>query len=129
MDEVEGYEGFGAEGNVFERRLVDVEMGDGRIRRGWVYVLAAKPTPAAPVPGNDWRAAHGRRAAFLANLAQKHAEGIAIEEIVARLTSRPWRQTPGRFAIQDEVDLAQALAEGVVSERGLAQATGRWCVV
>lgn len=129
LDEVEGYEGFGRPGNWFERRLIDVHVGDGRIREAWAYFLA-KPIPEhARIPENDWRALRGRRAQFIADLARKHVDGLSVERVMADVTSRPWTEDERLLAIHDAVDLARALTDGVLDERRLAQATGRWVVV
>lgn len=126
LDAVEGFHGYGQPGLGFERRLVWVHVGDGRLRLAWTYVHRGQP--GAPViASGDWRAHQGRREAFLEALAAAHCGGLAEEALAAALAGT------GPFPMLDRTGaalapLAQALGEGRVSERALAQVSGRWAV-
>ncbi len=63
LDEVEGFAGFSGEPSLFLRRLIEVSLADGNVRRAWVYLGGtALDTPRPEIPSGDWLAhlAHRR---------------------------------------------------------------------
>jgi gamma-glutamylcyclotransferase (GGCT)/AIG2-like uncharacterized protein YtfP len=132
LDEIEDFRGCQNDGSLFRRTLTTVDVGDGRLRRAWVYGLAAGLDEASPIPSGDWRAHRGCRETFLAELAAAHAAAGGGEEAIAR---RLAGEVP--FAMGGTVEvvaaqlmpLARALADGSLSERRLAQQSGRWAVI
>lgn len=60
MDELEGYEGPGAPGNLYERQLVDVTLdADGSTCLAWTYFHARDWPPQARIVSGRWRQARG----------------------------------------------------------------------
>jgi gamma-glutamylcyclotransferase (GGCT)/AIG2-like uncharacterized protein YtfP len=130
LDEIEGFNGYGTSNSLFSRRLVEVDVGDGRIRRAWTYVYGSGEHNGPPVQGNDWRASRGRRQSFLSALAREH-HGRDEAAIAERLAKRlPWSMNPNqRDVVRSLLPLAAALERGELSERRLAQESGKWVVV
>jgi gamma-glutamylcyclotransferase (GGCT)/AIG2-like uncharacterized protein YtfP len=128
LDRIEGFPGFETEGGLFRRRLTHVGMMDGRVRSAWVYVLADEGQAAKTIAEGDWRLHHGRRQDVLRALAQAHVSGQE-DNVLQALRNRwsvcmPAAVTPPQIAEW----VAEALGTGVISERQLAQASGRWAV-
>lgn len=134
LDAIEGFRGFGVAGSLYRRKLIEVDVGDGRVRRAWTYVYAgdedSMAAAARPIPSGDWRRHTGRRDSFLAALAAAHAGG-ADERVAAAVSQTyPHAMDADRVAATASLlPLADALCRGEVSERRLAQASGRWAVV
>jgi gamma-glutamylcyclotransferase (GGCT)/AIG2-like uncharacterized protein YtfP len=126
LDAVEGFAGFGHPLSFFRRVLVSVEVGEGRSRLAWTYCLAAGHDGAMEIDSGDWRAHTGIRESFLNRLVQLHADGDE-HQLAAKLLKRSWfdDETPAQHG-QALCPLATALASGMVSERLIAQASGRW---
>ena len=84
----------------------------------------------ARIPSGDWRRRVGRHDAFLAALAAAHAGG-ADERVAASVAETfPHAMAADRSAAAASLlPLADALGRGEVSERRLAQVSGRWAVV
>ena len=62
LDEVEGFAGFSDEPSLFLRRLIDVSIEGGRLRRAWVYFGGtALDTPSPEIPSGDWLAHRANR--------------------------------------------------------------------
>ena len=96
------------------------------MRKAWTYVLA-DPTQGTPIPSRDWRAHRGTRQSFLEALAQAHCG--ANEEAIARHLATRTGLVPAASVEAETAKLlpiAAALARGDISERQLAQASGRW---
>jgi gamma-glutamylcyclotransferase (GGCT)/AIG2-like uncharacterized protein YtfP len=55
LDRIEEFPGFDRPGGLFRRRVVEVELGEGRSERAWVYVLADDGT-CPRIESGDWRA-------------------------------------------------------------------------
>lgn len=55
LDRVEGCRGYGSADALYVRRLVRVDVGEGRLRPAWTYVLVAQRSDATPIPGGDSR--------------------------------------------------------------------------
>lgn len=128
LDAIEGFEGFGANDSLYRRTVVDVAVGDGRVRQAWTYVYAGDPG-APTIASGDWRVHRGVRRAFLERLVAAYAAGdepALARGIVAR---NPWLAREAEQAVRGLMPLAEALAGDGVSERALAQATDRWVVV
>jgi gamma-glutamylcyclotransferase (GGCT)/AIG2-like uncharacterized protein YtfP len=55
LDEIEGFAGFSKELSLFSRRLIEVSMEGGNVRRAWVYLGGtALDTPRPKIPSGDW---------------------------------------------------------------------------
>lgn len=130
LDRVEGFLGFGRPGSLFRRALCQVHVGEGRLRLAWHYRLCAHADQAAVIPSGDWRASRGHRDRFLDGLVRHHVDsdeaGVAVRlarDIPFSLSLDP------QTVVAELMPLKSALAEGRISERKLAQITGRWSVV
>ncbi len=130
LDRVEGFLGFDRPGSLFRRSLMDVDAGDGHIRLAWCYQLEDESWGGQPIPSGDWRKNRGRRDAFLAELAEAHSGGDETQIARALAGRVPFAFNPDADAVvRDLQPLAGSLASGLVSERRLAQASGRWATV
>lgn len=116
LDRIEGFRGWGREGSLYTRTIVDVGMCDGRVRRAWTYVLA-ETTSAPTILSGDWRAHRGTRPGFIERLVRAHC-GSREPEIARALLARD--------ATHEALPLADALARGALSERELAGASKNW---
>lgn len=85
LDWIEGFRGFGERGSLFSRRLVDVHVGDGKVRLAWVYVKEGTPEGRLIRKG-CWRRHQNVRTRFLESLGMIHASGRTdiIDKIFAR---------------------------------------------
>ncbi len=55
LDEVEGFAGFSEQPSLFLRRLIEVSIEGGNLRRAWVYLGGtALDTPRPEIPSGDW---------------------------------------------------------------------------
>ncbi len=62
LDEVEGFAGFSSEPSLFLRRLIEVSIEGGNVRRAWVYFGGtALGTPRSEIPSGDWLAHRANR--------------------------------------------------------------------
>jgi gamma-glutamylcyclotransferase (GGCT)/AIG2-like uncharacterized protein YtfP len=129
LDDIEGFRGFDVDGSLFERRLIEVDVGEGHARRAWVYVMPTVPDEAVSTSG-DWRARQGRRRAFLDLLVAIHC-GNSEEVVIARKiieSTVAWGERDVEAEARTLVPLADALERGITNERKLAQASGLWAV-
>jgi gamma-glutamylcyclotransferase (GGCT)/AIG2-like uncharacterized protein YtfP len=55
LDRLEGFAGFDAPGNLYERRLVEVDAGTGETVLAWTYVASAPKLCATPIDSGCWR--------------------------------------------------------------------------
>jgi gamma-glutamylcyclotransferase (GGCT)/AIG2-like uncharacterized protein YtfP len=121
LDAIEGFRGFGRPGSLYERTLVDVEVGEDRPRTAWTYVLPEAPSDVRAIPSSSWREERGRRKPFWARLCAAYAAGDE-SGLRALLRARgAWRKR--------RTTLADALDQCQLTERQLALATQRWVVV
>ena len=121
LDAIEDFRGFGRPGSLYERTLVDVEVGEDRRRTAWTYVLPEAPTDARAIPSSSWREERGRRRPFWERLCAAYAAGDE-SGLRALLQARgAWRKR--------RTTLADALDQCQLTERQLALATQRWAVV
>jgi gamma-glutamylcyclotransferase (GGCT)/AIG2-like uncharacterized protein YtfP len=127
LDRIEGFRGFGIAGSLFRRTLIEVDAGDGRTRKAWVYELADAQSSAPAISSGDWRQHRGLRERFVAQLVRAHSRGRQRElaERLSQMMAFAW--TGGGAASLEP--LAESVGRGVVSERRLAQASGQWAVV
>ncbi|MCZ8104989.1 MAG: gamma-glutamylcyclotransferase [Burkholderiales bacterium] len=126
LDAIEGFNGFGATGNLFRRTLIDVDVGEGRVRRAWVYVTTRS---GESIPSGCWRTHRDCMKPFRRAMVAAHAEGYPdFAEAVWSWSRRFAEETsaPSHYhlrALEDEVAL------GRISERRLAMTSGRWSLV
>ena len=130
LDHVEGFNGFGRPGSLYRRDLIEVDVGDGRIRRAWTYRLEEFPTDARLIPSGDWRKHQGRRESFVNRLVATHASGdeLGLASSLARRIPFSFGGDPESVAC-DLQPLAHSVLAGVVSERRLAQESGQWAAI
>lgn len=131
LDEVEEFVGYDRPDSLFERRIVPVHVGDGRVREAWTYIAAPAAGAGTPIAGGDWRAHHGRKAAFLDALALTHCAGAKEEQLARRIVGQhPFPPVNSlTAAAQELMPLREAFANGTISERQLAQASKKWNVI
>lgn len=126
LDAIEDARPFGTPDGLYRRTVVDVGVGDGRVRRAWTYAAGG----AAPViRSGSWREHRGRREAALRAIAAAHmaAEPLFLERLAVELRSVFCPEAPPPFPMKAE-DVVQALARGDLWERQMARASGRWAV-
>lgn len=125
LDCVEVFRGYGAKGSLFRRVLIETGMCDGRTRLAWMYVTARRNAPR--LPGGNWRASRGRWTELLEKIVRGHRGALSERELAERVVKS--RCFGGSEAdIADLLPLTGALERRAVSERELAQASGRWAV-
>lgn len=130
LDAIEGFRGFGQSGSLYRRTRIGVDVGEGRIRYAWTYCLDSGVDQAPPIASGDWREHCGHRQDFLTRLAAIHSGGD--EAIVAaRIASGyPFCFDDDREQIvRSLLPLNESLANGVFSERKMAQASGIWAAI
>ncbi len=59
LDALEEFHGPGDPRNLYERREVEVDLGDGATTCAWTYLYAGLAS-LTPIPGGDWRRHTGR---------------------------------------------------------------------
>ncbi len=127
LDRIEGFRGFGQADSLFARTLMDVDVGDGRIRRAWAYRHAREREGDKVIASGSWRKRCGRRDEFLRSLVAAHVVGDEVA-IARKIANR----IPFSFAddveatVQSLIPLHAALSRGEISERLLAGESGRW---
>lgn len=130
LDSIEGFRGYGQPVSLYERRLMSVDVGEGKYRTAWVYVMPSPPGTARRIDG-DWRAHRGARRTFLEQLVATHCaadDELAIATKIIR-SQLPWVPQDEGEAARALLPLADSLDRGDISERALARATGRWTAV
>lgn len=60
MDELEGYAGEDADGNLYDRRLIEVDLEGGGSCLAWTYIYAQEVAPQARIASGNWRDVSGR---------------------------------------------------------------------
>ena len=116
LDSVEGFHGFGAQASLYRRTLINVGVGDGRVRQAWTYAPGAATAPV--IASGDWRAHLGRKQTALRAIAEAHCCGRPESELAQSLISQD-SQDPCEL-----LPIWRALENGSLSERKLAQASG-----
>jgi gamma-glutamylcyclotransferase (GGCT)/AIG2-like uncharacterized protein YtfP len=130
LDRVEGFRGYGVAGSLYRRTLVGVDVGDGRIRQAWTYGYAASYDSESEIASGDWRAYTGCRNSFLRKVVAAHTGGDE-DRVACEIAG----QIPFSFGENREAVVARllpldaSLGRGELSERRLAQFSGKWAVV
>ncbi|MBX3327204.1 MAG: gamma-glutamylcyclotransferase [Nitrospira sp.] len=128
LDAIEGFRGFGQPDSLYRRALIDVGVGDGRIRPAWTYLINDHHCGAPAIPSGDWRQHQGRRDAFVDRLVATYCAGD--EKRLVRLVAKSKPFEPADSPPETtEGFLADAVREGIISERQLAQATQKWVAI
>ena len=130
LDVIEGFTGFGRTGSLFRRNLMEVDVGDGRIRLAWVYVLACGADTASEIKSGDWREHKGVKRNVIQRLITKHTGGNdrrIAEALADRIPFNMARKHAD--AVTSLLPLEDAILRGELSERRLAQTSGFWVVV
>lgn len=125
LDNIEGFSSFGTANNLFNRTVVDVHVGDGRVRRAWTYFLAEGEFAA--LPSHDWREHNGRADTVRHHILTAHSG--RKKDFFDRLS-----QLINRFPIANNIEadlpsfetVLDGMKRGEISERRLAQASGLW---
>ena len=128
FDPIEGFEGYNA-GSLYHRVPTTAQVGDGRFRSVWSYVLAETGTGRAVIASGSWRKHRSRHQTFMEALFSAHA-------VDQENSAKAWeRVVLGSVAgglediAQDRISLAERFIRGTVSEYDLAQHTGKWVCV
>ncbi|MCC6933025.1 MAG: gamma-glutamylcyclotransferase [Deltaproteobacteria bacterium] len=124
LDEIEKFDGYkDLSRNFYNRTVIEVGMCDGRTRFAWVYVYNGDVSGLRELKEKCWREFRGSRKKVLAVIADEHAQGIGPVD-------------PEKFYgygdigdIPEGMSFAEALECGLISERKLAQSSGKWTVV
>jgi gamma-glutamylcyclotransferase (GGCT)/AIG2-like uncharacterized protein YtfP len=129
INRLEGFSGYGSE-SLYYRILTTVDVGDGRLRDAWTYVLADSSKCYSTISSGDWRQHQGTHEIFLAALFSAHC-GDRIAAITSALARRIPFSTGGDFdeVVQYLTPLVERFMDGTVSERRLAQESGIWACV
>ena len=123
-DRIEGFLGFGQNGNLFRRTCVEVDVGGVGQRFSWVYVMNTNLD--LDITSNDWREYNSKRTQFISKLVESHARGV--EDFGKQVSSRYYRfgtvERPDEFSMEK---IKELIADGdKLSERHLAQISGLW---
>lgn len=126
LDHIEGFAGFGTNGNLFKRKLVLADVGQGRPRLSWAYIMEGHK--GQKIESGCWRVETSRWTDFASSILQKHAEGV--EDFYGRLA----RSLSPFENIEPDDTLSKAnalagLADGSIPERRMAQVSHRWVVL
>lgn len=128
LDQIEGFNGFGKPNSLYRRTYIGVGVGDGRVRYGWTYCLADRATVASEIVSGDWRQHRGNRERFLERLVFAHSDGDELG-FARRIAERVyWRDQTVESLAKSLMPLHQALGRDEISERKMAQASGKWAV-
>ena len=130
LDEIEDFCGFGNSDSLYRRTVLNISMGDGRVRRAWTYVFNRDPEEYPVIASGSWRQHRGIERSFTESLVRAHCSGN--DEAVARALVSLWpiaAESDVDAAAQHLLPLADALLRGDMSERRLAQITDRWVAV
>ncbi|MGE3978992.1 MAG: hypothetical protein AB7F94_15610, partial [Nitrospira sp.] len=107
---------------------IDVGVGDGRIRRAWTYFINDPHCNALSIPSGNWRQRQRQHDAFINRLVTAYCAGD--EKRLARLMAKSKSFEPTDSSSEENKGfLADAMRDGTISERQLAQATQKWVVI
>jgi gamma-glutamylcyclotransferase (GGCT)/AIG2-like uncharacterized protein YtfP len=131
LDVVEGFRGFGVRGSLFKRTRLMVHAGDGRLRHAWTYYmdtdsLNSGTTEAMTIPSGNWRVRCGTHERFIDRLVAEHVsnnERSLAERLAGQL---PFSFMDRQVATDSLLPLKDAILNGRLSERRLAQVSGCW---
>ena len=132
LDQIERFRGFGEPGSLYHRSPTLVHVGDGRIRKAWVYMLAEQGGDLPIIPSGDWREHRGSKSQFLRSLTGLHTNGNQRAAARYIVGTNVWASSTGEDLnqlAQSFLPLQVALEQGRVSERKLAQFSGQWAVI
>lgn len=130
LDAIEGAQPFGASGGLYRRTVADVGVGDGRLRRAWVYVMdGAVESGNSVIASGSWREHQCRRDQAIREIVAGHVarEPCFYDRLAAEVRSIFMPDLPPPFPLT-LVGVAQAVASGELSERRLARGSGDWAM-
>jgi len=128
LDSIEVFRGFGQPDSLYRRSLIDVGVGDGRIRRAWTYFINDPHCNALSIPSGNWRQRQRQHDAFINRLVAAYCAGD--EKRLARLMANSKSFEPTDSSSEENKGfLADAMRDGTIAERQLAQATQKWVVI
>ena len=120
-DQIEGFNGFGSQNNLFRRTCVDVDVGGGRPRSAWVYVRNTEFD--TKVLDNDWRSFQGKREAFTEALLAAHE--VDVVNFYEELTWNYSRYSQIETLCREKV-ISLLNEEMSLFERTVAQVSENW---
>ncbi|MFN4919956.1 MAG: gamma-glutamylcyclotransferase [Planctomyces sp.] len=131
LDVIEGFRGFGVLGSLFQRTRITVDAGEGRLRHAWTYYmdtdsLNSGTTEAMTIPSGSWRVRCGTHERFIERLVAEHVgnnERALAERLAGQL---PFSFMDRQVATDSLLPLKNAILDGRLSERRLAQVSGCW---
>ena len=123
-DRIEGFRGFGCDGNLFRRTCVEVDVGGIGQRFSWVYVMDSSLD--LDIFKNDWRSYNSTRESFVSNLVERHALGVTDfrKQVCDRYYRFGINKRPSEFSMDEIKD--HIVDGNSLSERHLAQISGSW---
>ena len=125
FDEIEGFRGFGREGNLYCRTLVVADVGGGRGRLAWTYATARTSAPA--ITSGDWRTHRATKRVACTRILEGHVDAAA--DFLSRIAYVPDGPFGTQYPKAPTFDvILEDLVAGRVDERSLAQASGEWAV-
>lgn len=128
-DVIEGFVGFNApQSSLFRRTLIDVDVGDGRVRRAWAYITCET---GSRITSGCWRTHRGKRDVALETIVARHADSNPhFFEGLRDLASSAWGGIGvDRCAVFNIETVAALLRDDKISERKLAGVSGNWAVI
>ena len=129
LDRIEGFNGYGAAESLYHRTLIYAHVGEGRFRRGWTYRSASEHLDFPVISTGSWRKHKDVENAFLRKLVSEHTRDNQLQVLQTLANLRRLRgQACPELANCSHEYLFDALRTGNMSERQLAQASGKWTV-
>jgi gamma-glutamylcyclotransferase (GGCT)/AIG2-like uncharacterized protein YtfP len=126
LDSVEGFVNFGSPQSLFRRAIITVDVGEPQLRRVWTYLYNNPSEEHSLIPSGDWRSYRGIKDQFWKLLAANYCRNDEAE--AARKIAESNSELPGENIdemVKKILPIADALKNGIISEKELAQATGR----
>lgn len=129
-DGIEGFEGFAHPNNLYERRLIQVTLAEGRQQLAWVYFYH-RPAKKAFIESGHWNpTVTYREAEVLEPFALCSELSInAFEKQVAVIASATRRLAEGSLSAQQAAMFAENLINSQRNGNPQPLKPGSWCVV
>lgn len=125
LDAIEDFAGYGHPANEYLRTLIEIDADEDRPRLAWTYAACDRRVIGARIASGCWRQHRGVHDTFIQRLVASHHGGDdAFLRAAAALVAPSGK--PGDASLDA---IARALARGRISERSLAQLSGRWAAL
>jgi gamma-glutamylcyclotransferase (GGCT)/AIG2-like uncharacterized protein YtfP len=134
FDAIEGFHGYQSLlsdnlHSLYYRTRVTVDVGEGRLRRAWTYHLATEADGHHEIVSGDWREHRGTKERFINKLISLHSCNNELATAAKLSTFLPFcMDTDRQKTIDYLLPLSHSLEHGIISERRLAQVSGKWTV-